>query len=189
MAILLSWPTFGIGDLDVFMPSPPCLVVYTSYEDGHPESSVTYLWQDRGRAPFITSSSTSRRFRSRPRSIGRRSMRRPATSSASTSSTRGRRRLSNASQKPSRLRSGVRPRKPRPRKRRRQSGAPRPRAESARHSRALPLTARSASRTGEQSGWVNRPASRARRCGAQTVRDRLGVNNDGFDMRMHICYG
>ena len=46
MAILLSWPTFGIGDLDVFMPSPPCLVVYTSYEDGNPESSVTYLWQD-----------------------------------------------------------------------------------------------------------------------------------------------
>ena len=46
MATLLSWPTFGIGDLDVFMPSPPCLVVYTSYEDGNPESSVTYLWQD-----------------------------------------------------------------------------------------------------------------------------------------------
>ena len=28
------------------MPSPPCLVVYTSYEDDNPESSVTYLWQD-----------------------------------------------------------------------------------------------------------------------------------------------
>jgi hypothetical protein len=46
MATLLSWTSLGIGDLDVFMPSPPCLVVYTSYEDGNPESSVTYLWQD-----------------------------------------------------------------------------------------------------------------------------------------------
>jgi len=45
MATLLSWPSLGIGDLDVFMPSPPCLVVYTSYEDGKPESSVTYIWQ------------------------------------------------------------------------------------------------------------------------------------------------
>lgn len=46
MATLLSWTSVGIGDLDVFLPSPPCLVVYTSYEDGKPESSVTYLWQD-----------------------------------------------------------------------------------------------------------------------------------------------
>jgi hypothetical protein len=46
MATLLSWTSVGIGDLDVFMPSPPCLVVYTSYEDGAPESSVTYFWQD-----------------------------------------------------------------------------------------------------------------------------------------------
>jgi hypothetical protein len=45
MATLLSWTSVGIGDLDVFMPSPPCLVVYTSYEDGQPESSVTYIWQ------------------------------------------------------------------------------------------------------------------------------------------------
>jgi len=45
MATLLSWTSLGIGDLDVFMPSPPCLVVYTSYEDGKPESSVTYIWQ------------------------------------------------------------------------------------------------------------------------------------------------
>ena len=37
--------SLGIGDLDVFMPSPPCLVVYTSYEDGKPESSVMYIWQ------------------------------------------------------------------------------------------------------------------------------------------------
>jgi len=46
MATLLSWTSVGIGDLDVFIPSPPCLVVYTSYDDGKPESSVTYLWQD-----------------------------------------------------------------------------------------------------------------------------------------------
>jgi hypothetical protein len=45
MATLLSWTSLGIGDLDVFLPSPPCLVVYTSYEDGEPESSVTYIWQ------------------------------------------------------------------------------------------------------------------------------------------------
>jgi hypothetical protein len=46
MATLLSWTSVGIGDLDVFIPSPPCLVVYTSYVDDQPESSVTYFWQD-----------------------------------------------------------------------------------------------------------------------------------------------
>lgn len=46
MATLLSLPSVGIGDLDVFLPSPPCLVLYTSYVDGEPESSVTYFWQD-----------------------------------------------------------------------------------------------------------------------------------------------
>ena len=46
MATLLSCTSVGIGDLDVFLPSPPCLVVYTSYADGEPESSVTYFWQD-----------------------------------------------------------------------------------------------------------------------------------------------
>ncbi len=46
MATLLSWTSVGIGDLDVFVPAPPCLVVYTSYADGEPESSVTYFWQD-----------------------------------------------------------------------------------------------------------------------------------------------
>ena len=45
MATLLSWTSLGIGDLEVFMPSPPCLVVYTSYEDGEPESTVMYIWQ------------------------------------------------------------------------------------------------------------------------------------------------
>jgi hypothetical protein len=46
MATLLSWTSVGIGDLDIFVPSPPCLVVYTSYADDKPESSVTYFWQD-----------------------------------------------------------------------------------------------------------------------------------------------
>lgn len=46
MATLLSWTSVGIGDLDVFIPSPPCLVVYTSYDDHGPESSVTYFWRD-----------------------------------------------------------------------------------------------------------------------------------------------
>jgi hypothetical protein len=46
MATLLSWTSVGIGDLDVFTPSPPCLVVYTSYADDKPESTVTYFWQD-----------------------------------------------------------------------------------------------------------------------------------------------
>jgi hypothetical protein len=46
MATLLSWTSVGIGDLDIFVPSPPCLVVYTSYAEDKPESSVTYLWQD-----------------------------------------------------------------------------------------------------------------------------------------------
>ncbi len=46
MATLLSLTSVGIGDLDVFLPSPPCLLVYTSYADGEPESSVTYFWQD-----------------------------------------------------------------------------------------------------------------------------------------------
>ena len=46
MATLLSWSSVGIGDLDVMLPSPPCLFVYTSYVDDKPESSVTYFWQD-----------------------------------------------------------------------------------------------------------------------------------------------
>ena len=46
MAILLSLTSVGIGDLEIFLPSPPCLLVHTSYADGQPESSVTYFWQD-----------------------------------------------------------------------------------------------------------------------------------------------
>ena len=46
MPTLLSWTSVGIGDLDVFIPSPPCLVVYTSYADDQPESTVTFFWQE-----------------------------------------------------------------------------------------------------------------------------------------------
>jgi hypothetical protein len=46
MPTLLPWTSVGIGDLDVFIPSPPCLVVYTSYVDDEPESTVTYFWQE-----------------------------------------------------------------------------------------------------------------------------------------------
>ena len=46
MPTLLSWTSVGIGDLDVFIPSPPCLVVYTSYAGDQPESTVTFFWQE-----------------------------------------------------------------------------------------------------------------------------------------------
>ena len=46
MPTLLPWTSVGIGDLDVFIPSPPCLVVYTFYADDEPESTVTFFWQE-----------------------------------------------------------------------------------------------------------------------------------------------
>jgi len=46
MATVLSLTSVGIGDMELFMPSPPCLVVNTFYVDGEPESSVSYVWQD-----------------------------------------------------------------------------------------------------------------------------------------------
>jgi len=46
MATLLSLTSVGIGDVELFMPAPPCLVVNTFYVGGEPESSVTYVWQD-----------------------------------------------------------------------------------------------------------------------------------------------
>jgi hypothetical protein len=46
MPTVLPWTSVEIGDLEVFVPSPPCLVVYTSYSDDGPESSVTFFWQD-----------------------------------------------------------------------------------------------------------------------------------------------
>lgn len=46
MATLVPWTTVGIGDLDVFSPMLPSLVVYTWYLDDKPESSITYFWRD-----------------------------------------------------------------------------------------------------------------------------------------------
>jgi len=46
MPILIPWTTVEIGDLDVFAPALPSLVVYTWYVDDEPESTVTYFWRD-----------------------------------------------------------------------------------------------------------------------------------------------
>jgi hypothetical protein len=46
MATLLSLKSVEIGDVELFVPSPPCLVVNTFYVDGEPESTVVYVWQD-----------------------------------------------------------------------------------------------------------------------------------------------
>jgi len=46
MATLLPWTSIEVGDLDIFAPAAPCLLVHTSYFNEEPESSVTYFWQD-----------------------------------------------------------------------------------------------------------------------------------------------
>jgi hypothetical protein len=46
MATLVPWTTFEIGDLEIFAPTLPCLVVHTWYMDGEAESTVTYFWLD-----------------------------------------------------------------------------------------------------------------------------------------------
>jgi hypothetical protein len=46
MPILMPWSTVEIGDVDVFAPALPSLVVYTWYVDDQPESTVTYFWRD-----------------------------------------------------------------------------------------------------------------------------------------------
>ena len=46
MANLLPWSTVEIGDLDIFTPMLPSLVVYTWYVDDQPESTITYFWRD-----------------------------------------------------------------------------------------------------------------------------------------------
>jgi hypothetical protein len=46
MPTLIPWTTVEIGDLDVFAPALPSLVVYTWYVDDEPESTVTYFWRD-----------------------------------------------------------------------------------------------------------------------------------------------
>ena len=46
MPTLMPWSTVEIGDVDVFSPALPSLVVYTWYVDDEPESSVVYFWRD-----------------------------------------------------------------------------------------------------------------------------------------------
>jgi hypothetical protein len=46
MPTILPWTSAEIGDLNIFMPAVPCLVVYSAYDDDQPESTVAYFWQD-----------------------------------------------------------------------------------------------------------------------------------------------
>ena len=46
MPTLLPWATVEIGEVEVFAPAVPCLVVHTWYIDDQPASIVTYFWQD-----------------------------------------------------------------------------------------------------------------------------------------------
>lgn len=46
MPTLIPWTTVEIGDLDIFAPALPSLVVYTWYVDDEPESTVTFFWRD-----------------------------------------------------------------------------------------------------------------------------------------------
>jgi hypothetical protein len=48
MPTLLPWTSVEVGDLDIFAPAVPCLLVYTWYVEGEPDSTVTYFWQDEG---------------------------------------------------------------------------------------------------------------------------------------------
>jgi hypothetical protein len=43
---LMPWTTIEIGDVDVFSPTLPSLVVYTWYVDETPESTVAHFWRD-----------------------------------------------------------------------------------------------------------------------------------------------
>jgi hypothetical protein len=46
MPTLIPWATIEVGELEIFAPAVPCLVVNTWYSDGEPISTVTYFWQD-----------------------------------------------------------------------------------------------------------------------------------------------
>jgi hypothetical protein len=46
MPTLIPWTTVAIGDIDVFAPVLPSLVVYTWYVDDEPESTITHIWYD-----------------------------------------------------------------------------------------------------------------------------------------------
>ena len=82
MATLLAWTTIEIGDLQIFAPTLPCLVVNTWYiDDDQPDSTVTYFWQDEATGSSITSLSWRSLSASLPRLHGRRSMLRSVVSS------------------------------------------------------------------------------------------------------------
>ncbi len=46
MPTLMPWNTVEIGDVDIFSPALPSLVVYSWYVDDEPESSVVHFWRD-----------------------------------------------------------------------------------------------------------------------------------------------
>jgi hypothetical protein len=46
MPTLIPWATIEVGELEIFTPAVPCLVVNTWYSDDEPISTVTYFWQD-----------------------------------------------------------------------------------------------------------------------------------------------
>jgi hypothetical protein len=46
MPTLMHWTTIELGNVDIFSPSLPSIVVYTWYVDDEPESSVVYFWRD-----------------------------------------------------------------------------------------------------------------------------------------------
>jgi hypothetical protein len=46
MPTLIPWTTIEVGELEIFTPAVPCLVVNTWYSDDEAISTVTYFWQD-----------------------------------------------------------------------------------------------------------------------------------------------
>lgn len=46
MPTLIPWNTIEVGELEIFTPAVPCLVVNTWYAGVAPVSTVTYFWQD-----------------------------------------------------------------------------------------------------------------------------------------------
>jgi len=46
MPTLMPWTSVEIGDVDVFSPFLPSLLVYTWYVDDEPESTITHFWRD-----------------------------------------------------------------------------------------------------------------------------------------------
>ena len=46
MVTLVPWTTVEVGELEIFAPAVPCLIVHTWYIADEPDSTVTYFWQD-----------------------------------------------------------------------------------------------------------------------------------------------